>query len=77
MHYGRTTRIFRIQAVVTLQNNKLRFTPFVVVIEHDSLVYYVINSNITIRASGCSRYARAQGEAAGSRKPPVLVSNDQ
>ena len=31
----------------------------------------------TSRAPGCSRYARTQGEAASSRKPPVLVRNEQ
>ena len=31
----------------------------------------------TSKAPGCSRYARAQGEAPGSRKPPVLGGNEQ
>ena len=31
----------------------------------------------TSKALRCSRYARAQGEAPGSRKPPVLGSNEQ
>ena len=34
-------------------------------------------NSTTSRAPGCYRYARAQGEATGSRKPPVLVRNEQ